>query len=216
MGIPIFALIVASTMSAGGVDGMLIMLEGVVRTTITSVVDFVRGTLLGDSAGRQQRIISMAHDQIRLDDLLARDVSVQWFEGVALVQALCRQLSAASGSDGVFPGASQITLLSDGTVTFEGEAATRAVPAAGHLLARMLSDDAPVRLRLMVTQATADDATSGGLHEFSESLAYFERPNPERHPERAPRKGNRGAFGATAGDRDRRARGRTYAPSVFT
>ena len=41
MGIPIFALIVASTMSAGGVDGMLIMLEGVIRTTITSVVDFV-------------------------------------------------------------------------------------------------------------------------------------------------------------------------------
>ena len=41
MAIPIFALIVASTMSAGGVDGMLIMLEGVVRTTISSVVDFV-------------------------------------------------------------------------------------------------------------------------------------------------------------------------------
>ena len=121
----------------------------------------------------------MAHDQIRLDDLLARDVSVQWFEGVALVQALCRQLSARSGADGMFPGASQITLASDGTVTIGGAAATRAVPAAGHLLARMLSDDAPVRLRLLVTQATAEDATSGSLHEFSESLAYFERPNPE-------------------------------------
>jgi hypothetical protein len=45
MGIPIFALIVASTMSAGGVDGMLIMLERVIRTTITSVVDVVRGLL---------------------------------------------------------------------------------------------------------------------------------------------------------------------------
>lgn len=41
MGIPIVALIVASTMSAGGVNGMLIMLEGAVRTTISSVVDFV-------------------------------------------------------------------------------------------------------------------------------------------------------------------------------
>ncbi len=121
----------------------------------------------------------MSHDQIRLDDLLARDVSVQCFEGVALVQALCRQLSARSGADGVFPGASQITLASDGTVTIGERAATRAVPAAGHLLARMLSDDAPVRLRLLVTQATAEDATSGSLHEFSESLAYFERPNPE-------------------------------------
>ena len=121
----------------------------------------------------------MAHDQIRLDDLLARDVSVQWFEGVALVQTLCRQLSARSEADGVFAGASQITLASDGTVTIAGAAATRAVPAAGHLLARMLSDDTPVRIRLLVTQATAEDATSGSLHEFSESLAYFERPNPE-------------------------------------
>ena len=58
----------------------------------------------------------MAQDQIRLDDLLARDVSVQWFEGVALVQALCRQLSAQSAADVMFPGASQITLASDGTV----------------------------------------------------------------------------------------------------
>lgn len=41
MGIPIVALIVASTMSAGGVNGMLIMLEGVVRTTISAVVLFV-------------------------------------------------------------------------------------------------------------------------------------------------------------------------------
>ena len=121
----------------------------------------------------------MTHDQIRLDDLLARDVSVQWFEGVALVQALCRQLSARNGSDGLFPGASQITLAANGAVTIGSTAATRAVPAAAHLLARMLSDDAPVRLRLVITQATAEDATSGTLHEFSESLAYFERPNPE-------------------------------------
>jgi hypothetical protein len=41
--IPVLALIIASTMSAGGLDAMLIMLEGVVRTTITSVVDVVTG-----------------------------------------------------------------------------------------------------------------------------------------------------------------------------
>ena len=67
----------------------------------------------------------MAHDQIRLDDLLARDVSVQWFEGVALVQALCRQLSSRSGADCMFPGASQVTLASDGAVTIGGAAATK-------------------------------------------------------------------------------------------
>ena len=40
--IPIFALIVASTMSAGGVDSMFSMVNDVVRTIFTSVVDFVR------------------------------------------------------------------------------------------------------------------------------------------------------------------------------
>ena len=39
--VPILAVIVASTMSAGGVDGMLIMVESVVRSSITSVVDIV-------------------------------------------------------------------------------------------------------------------------------------------------------------------------------
>jgi len=43
MGIPIIALIVGSTMSAGGVDGMLLVLESLVRTTITSVVGLVTG-----------------------------------------------------------------------------------------------------------------------------------------------------------------------------
>ena len=28
----------------------------------------------------------------RLDDLLARDVVPQWFEGVAVIQLVCRQL----------------------------------------------------------------------------------------------------------------------------
>jgi hypothetical protein len=38
--VPIGAAIIAFTMSAG-VDGMLMLLEGVVRTTVTSVVDVV-------------------------------------------------------------------------------------------------------------------------------------------------------------------------------
>jgi hypothetical protein len=40
--IPIVGLIVAAMMSSGGVDGMLIVLEGVVRTAMTSVGDLVR------------------------------------------------------------------------------------------------------------------------------------------------------------------------------
>lgn len=42
VGIPIIALIVAATMSAGGVHFMLIMVDDAARTIITTVVDFVR------------------------------------------------------------------------------------------------------------------------------------------------------------------------------
>jgi hypothetical protein len=41
--IPILGLIVASTMSAGGIDSMLMMVGDLVRTLCTSVVDFIRG-----------------------------------------------------------------------------------------------------------------------------------------------------------------------------
>jgi hypothetical protein len=41
--IPAVALLVSSTFSHGGIDGMLISLEGIIRQTVTSVVDFVRG-----------------------------------------------------------------------------------------------------------------------------------------------------------------------------
>ena len=40
--IPIVGLIVAAMMSTGGTDGMLIVLEAVVRTAMTSVGDLVR------------------------------------------------------------------------------------------------------------------------------------------------------------------------------
>ena len=43
----------------------------------------------------------------------------------------------------------------------------------------MLGNDVPVRLRLSISQATATDSGFANLTEFSEALAYFERPNPE-------------------------------------
>ena len=60
-----------------------------------------------------------------------------------------------------------------------GQSAGNGVQAAAHLLARMLSEDVPVRLRLAVSQATAVENAYASLTEFSEALAYFERPNPE-------------------------------------
>ena len=121
----------------------------------------------------------MSTNQIRLDELLARQVEVQWYEGVAIVQAICHQLLAQGGSNGDFPAVPQIAIRTDGTVRVLGTISTHAVPAAAHLLASMLSDDVPVRLRLVVSQATGENPTIGSLREFSETLKYFERPDSE-------------------------------------
>ena len=119
----------------------------------------------------------MSADQIQLDELLARHVEVQWFEGVAIVQAICRELMAKGASNGQFPAASQIGICADGAVRVLGTTPTKAVPAAAHLLAGLLSDDVPVRLRLAVSQATGQSSTIESLREFSETLGYFERPD---------------------------------------
>ena len=36
----------------------------------------------------------MSQDSVRVDDLPARHVDVQWYEGLAVVQGVCRQLLA--------------------------------------------------------------------------------------------------------------------------
>ena len=121
----------------------------------------------------------MAANQMRLDELLARQVDVQWFEGVAIVQAICRQLLARGVSNGEFPVATQIGISADGAVRVLDTTSTKAVAAAAHLLAGLLSDDVPVRLRLVVSQATGETSTIQNLREFSEALGYFERPDGE-------------------------------------
>lgn len=121
----------------------------------------------------------MSTNQIRLDELLARNVDVQWFEGVAIVQAICRQLLARNASNGEFPAATQIGISADGAVRVLETTSTKEVQAAAHLLAGLLSDDVPVRLRLAVSQATSESSTIESLREFSETLGYFERPDTE-------------------------------------
>ena len=121
----------------------------------------------------------MSAHQIRLDELLARDVDVQWFEGVAIVQAICRQLLATGASNGQFPAATQIGICADGAVRVLETTSAKAVPSAAHLLAGLLSDDVPVRLRLAVSQATGQSSAIESLREFSEAIGYFERPDTQ-------------------------------------
>ena len=118
-------------------------------------------------------------NQFRLDDLLARDVVPQWFEGVALVQLICRQLRAQGLENASFPSPDQILVATGGSTTATGGSDDKPVEAAAHVLGLMLGNDVPVRLRLSISQATAPDGGYTSLAEFSEALAYFERPNPE-------------------------------------
>ena len=117
------------------------------------------------------------HNHMRLDDLLSRDVRIQWFEGVALIQSVCRHILEGSASGHHFPEPSDIGLGPDGSVFVLGRSKTGGIAGAGHLLARMLTDDVPVRLRLVITQATGTESGYASLGEFCEALAYFERPD---------------------------------------
>jgi hypothetical protein len=116
-------------------------------------------------------------NHIRLDDLLSRNVNVQWFEGVALVQSACRHILDAGTVHQAFPAPSNIHLCHDGSVLVLGASSGGGVGDAVNLLAQMLSDDVPVRLRLAVSQATGTESSYGTLAEFSEALAYYERPD---------------------------------------
>ena len=112
----------------------------------------------------------------RLDTMLVRDPKLHWAEAVAIVQAVCRQL-VTTGASG-FPATSQIVLHGDGAVLALATTPQLPVAAAAHLLGSVLADDAPVRLRLLVSQATGTDGAYASLQEFCEALAYFERPDP--------------------------------------
>ena len=120
--------------------------------------------------------MSAAGPGIRLDDLLARGITLQWAEAVALVHATCRQLlgTAASG----FPSTAQIMLYEEGAAVALATVHQPQVRAAAHLLASVLTDDVPVRLRLLVSQATGAGGPYPSLDEFAAALACFERPDP--------------------------------------
>jgi hypothetical protein len=113
---------------------------------------------------------------IRLDDLLARGITPQWAEAVALVQATCRQLvvTAASG----FPSTAQIMLYEEGAVVALATVKQPQVRAAAHLLASVLTVDVPVQLGLLVSQATGAGSPYANLDEFAVALAHCERPDP--------------------------------------
>jgi hypothetical protein len=116
-------------------------------------------------------------DGVTLASILGTQVSVQWYEAVALVrEVMDRLLSAAS--DRAVPELHQIRLSPEGHVDIGGVISTdEPVRRMGQLLQALLAhSDAPVQLRLVITQATAPAPQYKSIREYSEALGFFERP----------------------------------------
>ncbi len=119
---------------------------------------------------------------ISLADLKSRRVPVEWFEAVAIVQALCRVLLES----GVDPektslGSKDVFIDSDGSVRFAQNAGEKGEPAIrqiGELLRTSLAESTfPVPLRLVITQASSTPPFYASIAELSNALEYFERPD---------------------------------------
>lgn len=116
--------------------------------------------------------------ELLLSDVLARSVSVEWYEAVALVRAVAERVRDRVGGHGV-PELHQVQVLPDGTVSLLGTTPVeQPVRRLGQLLLACLTHtDPPVQLRLAASLATAGSPGFGSIREFSEALAYYERPD---------------------------------------
>ncbi|HMF99215.1 MAG TPA: hypothetical protein VKE96_33175 [Vicinamibacterales bacterium] len=118
-----------------------------------------------------------------LSDILGRGVSMEWYEGVALVRAVATSLLATSSEASIrAPELHQIEISDIGDVRVTGGTIIgESVRHLGQLLQATLGHtDVPVQLRLVIVQATAPAPPFASIREFDEALAYFERPDRAR------------------------------------
>ena len=121
----------------------------------------------------------MAVDSLRLDQILRREITITWLEGIAVMQTICRDLPGKESPSCHFPLAMEVALTADGRVTpLRSPSGTPGVVAAGRLLGELLQDgDVPVRLRLIQSESVASAPVFQTVKELSDALAYFERPD---------------------------------------
>lgn len=114
---------------------------------------------------------------ISLDEVVAREIPVQWDEAVAVVEELCGMLTAGRGAELPVPELNDIRISADGTLTLsDGAISERGAPTAGRTLHALLSAaNTPAPLRLFVTHATSPDAYTS-IRDFAAGLAYFGKP----------------------------------------
>lgn len=117
-------------------------------------------------------------DKIRIADLLASNLAIDWFESVSLVREVCAVLIAERVQNST-PDLGQILLGPSGRITISGTAHGDApVGRLGQLLQALLqTTEPPVTLRLVLSEATASPPVYASVTELDAALAYFERPD---------------------------------------
>jgi hypothetical protein len=120
-----------------------------------------------------------AESPIDFGDLLAHDVPIEWHEAVAVTQEVCANLF---GARAVAPDPAHILLHASGTIELLTEAPS-GEPAAQRLAytlnALLQGTSPPAELRLFTSQVISGAATAS-IDEFTQRLAYFERPGRSR------------------------------------
>jgi hypothetical protein len=121
---------------------------------------------------------SPSASELSLADLLARGVTIEWFEAVAVVRATLEKLDGTAAHQST-PDLGQIWLNRDGAIRVSGGSyEDEPVRRVGQLLQALLTQtEPPATLRLIVGNATAHAPVYAGLHQFDEAIAYFERPD---------------------------------------
>jgi hypothetical protein len=106
-------------------------------------------------------------------------VTLQWFEGIAIVRGVAERLADHGGDSALIPELHQIELMADGSIALAGGVrCDEPVRRLGQLLQVLLTDaEPPVQLRLIVSQATAPMRSYESLRDFDQAVAYFERPD---------------------------------------
>jgi hypothetical protein len=114
---------------------------------------------------------------VTLSSVVGSQVSIQWYEAVALVREVADRLVSGS-NDRAVPELQQVRLSPQGHVEVLGVMPTdEPVRRMGQLLQAMLAHtDAPVQLRLLITQATSPAPPYPSIREYSDALGFFERP----------------------------------------
>jgi len=116
-------------------------------------------------------------DSVTLASILAGQVSIQWFEAVAVVREVADRLISVA-SERAIPELQQISLSPEGYLDIAGVIPTdEPVRRLGQLLQAMVAhSDVPVQLRLVITRATSPTPPYTSIRDYSEALGFFERP----------------------------------------